>query len=534
MKKKFISFEETNRFSKLITTYLNQSKELQPFYDAYPSIENFKDQIALKKEQYSFSNRQVLTSALKKQYSSIPHTDQVSKNINLLEKEHTFTITTGHQLSLMTGPLYFLYKIISVINLCKSLKKEYPKFNFVPLYWMASEDHDFEEISSFRYHDKNIRWPGEAAGAVGEMSLENLMSALDVFEQHLGESSNSMILKEWIRDSYRSSKTLSEATLRLVNILFGTYGLVVLEPQVPELKALFKPILKEELTSSPSFKAVNLQVEKLKQNMGSEYSPQVNPREINLFFLTPKGRYRIEKIDNRYHLNGTEQSFSAQEILKLLDKQPEKFSPNVILRPVYQECILPNLCYIGGGGELAYWFQLNSTFAHFNIPFPMLLLRNSALLYSEKLGKKIAKLNLKPQDLFLDRNTLLNEKVKQMSSINLDLSPLKEQLKKQFDSLQDLVSQTDASFGGAVAAQQAKQFKGIDHLEKRLLKAQKRVFKDEVDRLLILHETLFPNDSLQERSLNFSSFFVDLGMHFLPFLIENLDPLNPDFLLLEY
>ena len=287
-----------------------------------------------------------------------------------------------------------------------------------------------------------------------------------------------MILKEWIRYSYRSSKTLSEATLRLVNILFGAYGLVVLEPQVPELKALFKPILKEELTSGPSFKAVKLQVEKLKQNMGSEYSPQVNPREINLFFLTPKGRYRIEKIDNRYHLNGTEQSFSAQEILKLLDKQPEKFSPNVILRPVYQECILPNLCYIGGGGELAYWFQLNSTFAHFNIPFPMLLLRNSALLYSEKLGKKISKLNLKPQDLFLDRNTLLNEKVKQMSSINLDLSPLKEQLKKQFDSLHDLVSQTDASFGGAVAAQQAKQFKGIDHLEKRLLKAQKRVFKD--------------------------------------------------------
>ena len=244
MKKKFISFEETNRFSKLITTYLNQSKELRPFYYAYPSIDNFKDQIALKKEQYSFSNRQVLTSALKKQYSSIPHTDQVSKNINLLEKEHTFTITTGHQLSLMTGPLYFLYKIISVINLCKSLKKEYPKFNFIPLYWMSSEDHDFEEISSFRYHDKNIRWPGEAAGAVGEMSLENLMSALDVFEQHLGESSNSMILKEWIRDSYSSSKTLSEATLRLVNILFGTYGLVVLEPQVPELKALFKPILK--------------------------------------------------------------------------------------------------------------------------------------------------------------------------------------------------------------------------------------------------------------------------------------------------
>jgi len=195
---------------------------------------------------------------------------------------------------------------------------------------------------------------------------------------------------------------------------------------------------------------------------------------------------------------------------------------------------LPNLCYIGGGGELAYWFQLNYAFEHYGIPFPILLLRNSALLYSKKLAKKIKKLNLETADLFLKRNALLNKKIRQISNIDLDLSPLKEQLKKQFDNLQKLVEKTDASFQGAVEAQQAKQLKGIKQLEKRLLKAQKRALKDEVERLELLHDQLFPNDNLQERVLNFSSLYLELGAVFIPYLIEALDPLNPNFVLLEY
>ena len=534
MQKKFISFEETKRFSKLITSYLDQAKQLQPFYGLDPSVENFKKQILIKKESYPDAHRKILVKTLKAQYTSITYSKAVAKNLTLLEKENTFTITTGHQLSLMTGPLYFLYKIVSTINLCKRLKKTYPKSDFIPIYWMASEDHDFEEISTFQYRDKSIRWPGEAAGAVGEMSLEDLQPALDLFKQHLGESMNAKQLKKWIDESYLNSKNLSEATLRLVNILFGEYGLIVIEPQHPALKSIFKPILREELQGSPSFKAVNSQVEDIKKGYNSSYTPQVNPREINLFYLTPNGRYRIEKDGNTFHLHGTEQSFSKVEFIKLVETHPERFSPNVILRPVYQENILPNLCYIGGGGELAYWFQLNYAFEHYGIPFPILLLRNSALLYSKKLAKKIKKLNLETADLFLKRNALLNKKIRQISNIDLDLSPLKEQLKKQFDNLQKLVEKTDASFQGAVEAQQTKQLKGIKQLEKRLLKAQKRALKDEVERLELLHDQLFPNDNLQERVLNFSSLYLELGAVFIPYLIEALDPLNPNFVLLEY
>ena len=534
MQKKFISFEETKRFSKIITSYLDQAEQLKPFYGLYPSLENFKKQMLLKKDSYPVAHRKILVKTLKAQYTSITHSKAVAKNLTLLEKENSFTITTGHQLSLMTGPLYFLYKIVSTINLCKRLKETYPKSDFILIYWMASEDHDFEEISTFRFHNKSIRWPGKAAGAVGEMSLEDLQPALDLFKQNLGESANAKQLKKWIDESYLKSNNLSEATLRLVNILFGEYGLIVIEPQHSALKSIFKPILKEELQVNPSFKAINSQVEDIKKGYNTLYTPQVNPREINLFYLTPNGRYRIEKNENTFHLYGTEQSFPEAEFIKLVESHPERFSPNVILRPVYQESILPNLCYIGGGGELAYWFQLNSTFEHFGIPFPILLLRNSALLYSKKLAEKIKKLNLETPDLFLKRNALLNKKIRQISNVDLDLSPLKEQLKKQFDSLHQLVKKTDASFQGAVAAQQAKQLKGINHLEKRLLKAQKRVLKDETERLVLLQEQLFPNDNLQERVLNFSSFYLELGTVFLSDLIEALDPLNPDFVLLEY
>ena len=372
MQKKFISFEETKRFSKLITDYLGRSVNLDPFYGTFPLIENFRQQIALKKGSYSAANRQVLTDVLKLQYEAISYSDAVNENLNLLKNENTFTITTGHQLSLMTGPLYFLYKIISTINLCKRLKNEYPDFDFVPIYWMASEDHDFEEISSFRFQNKSIRWPKETAGAVGEMSLEDLLPVLDIFEQHLGESINAQQLKDLMKASYRKSKTLSEATFRLVNLLFGQYGLIVLEPHNPQLKTLFKPIVKEELTKRSSYKEVNSQIEKLKQDYDAEYKPQVNPRDINLFYLSENGRYRIEKKEDRFYLNGTEQSFTESEILEVLESNPEKFSPNVILRPIYQECILPNLCYVGGGGELAYWFQLKSTFDYFSVPFPSL------------------------------------------------------------------------------------------------------------------------------------------------------------------
>jgi len=276
------------------------------------------------------------------------------------------------------------------------------------------------------------------------------------------------------------------------------------------------------------------QIKRIKTEYNPGYTPQVNPREINLFYLTEKGRYRIEKQGEEFLLHGTEQRFSSESFITLLEKHPDRFSPNVILRPLYQESILPNLCYIGGGGELAYWFELKSNFEHFDIPFPILLLRNSALIFSKKQRNKIKNLELKVSDLFLKRNSLVNKTVRRISNVDLDLGFLKTQLEKQFEYLNILVEKTDKSFKGAVEAQETKQSRGIDQLEKRLLKAQKRVLADKVRRIEALHEELFPNDSLQERNLNFLTLYFELGLSFFPLLFDALDPMNPNFILIEY
>ena len=231
---------------------------------------------------------------------------------------------------------------------------------------------------------------------------------------------------------------------------------------------------------------------------------------------------------------GTDISWSKEEILSEVKKHPERFSPNAIMRPLYQEVILPNLCYIGGGGELAYWLQLKNYFETVDVPFPMLLLRNSVLITTTKHLEKIKKLGHSIDDLFLDQDQLVSNHAQALSKIDIDFTPQKEHLKAQFEELYNLAEQTDKSFLGAVGAQERKQIKGLEHLEKRLLKAQKRKFKDEIERLTELQNTLFPKQSLQERQLNFSEFYLEYGEQLIPELVLNLQPLKGQFLILNF
>ena len=534
METKHIPIKATGRFSQLICDYVDKNKKLEQFYDIFPILESFKDQIKKKKKSFLKKQREILVNVLRNQYLGINSTEEVKNQIELIGKENTFTVTTGHQLCLMTGPLYFIYKIISTINLCKELKKKYPESNFVPIYWMASEDHDFDEIGSFQFKNKNFRWNKKYNGAVGLLSLEDLQVVLDDFESILDNKIESKQIKSLIKKSYRKANNLAEATFLLVNELFGKYGLLVIEPNNKKLKTQFTPYIKDELFNQKNHFEVIEQTELLKNIYNEHYSSQVNPRIINLFYLTKKDRFRLEKLDNEFSLIGTEKKFSKKEILELLIKHPERFSPNVILRPLYQEVILPNLCYIGGAGEIAYWLQLKKIFDRNNVVFPSLLLRNSALLYSDKQHKKIEKLNLKVTDLFLNRNNLIDLKIQHLSKINLDLSFLKKKLEQQFTFLKDLSDKTDKSFIGAVKAQEKKQINGIKKLEKRLFRAQKRVHKDELNRLTQLHDQLFPNDQLQERNLNFFTFYDELGDKMIPLLLDTLDPLTLDFTLIKY
>ena len=239
-----ISYQDSGYFTPLRNDYLDQKNHLKSFYNRFPSIENFAAQIIEKQANYTDANRDVLVSVLKKQYKNVAVSELTSENIEALAMSNTFTITTGHQLNLFTGPLYFLYKIISTINLTKELKGAYPDKNFVPIYWMATEDHDFDEINYFNFKGKKFRWNRESSGPVGRFSTEGLEDVFGVFASELGIGKNAEELKTLFKNAYLKHDTLAEATRFLANDLFGSYGLVVLDADDKNLKRLFVPYVK--------------------------------------------------------------------------------------------------------------------------------------------------------------------------------------------------------------------------------------------------------------------------------------------------
>lgn len=516
-----VTYQNSGYFSKLIVDYLDEKSELQSLYNRFPKIENFQGQIDEKSKNFPFENREILVSELEKQYENFEISKSTSQNIQLLKLSNSYTITTGHQLNLFTGPLYFLYKIASTINLCKELKQKYPTQNFVPIYWMATEDHDFDEINYFNFKDKKFRWNRESKGPVGRLSTEGLDVVYEAFSKEIGLGNNAKYLLDLFKKSYLEHQNLATATRFLANELFKNEGLVIIDADAKELKKLFVPYVKRELVEQTSYHKVNEILPKLEA-----YNIQVNPREINLFYIQNELRERIIFENGNYTINNTTLKFSEKELLIELENNPENFSPNVILRPLYQEIILPNLCYIGGGGEIAYWLELKSNFEANNITFPMLLVRNSVLLVTEKQALKLDKLELSWNEIFMSQKSLSDKKTKEFSAFTIDFSEQKAILQKQFEALHQIALQTDKSFTGAVKAQEKKQIQGLENLEKRLLKAERKNHASKLERIFEIQNELFPNKSLQERTQNFSTFAAEVD-DFESFILKIQLKLNP-------
>ena len=315
----------------------------------------------------------------------------------------------------------------------------------------------------------------------------------------------------------------------VANELFKEYGLVTLDGDDAALKELFIPFIKDELENQTSYKQVSKTITSLKEN----YKIQVNPREINLFYLSKNSRERIVFENGVYKVNNTFITFSKSEILKAVEENSLDFSPNVIMRPLYQEVVLPNICYLGGGGEIAYWLELKAYFEKVNIPFPILLLRNSVQVDSEKQQKKLHNLGVSHKELFLKQHKLLSKKVLENTAIEIKFKEKIKYLESQFSELKEVAKQTDISFMNAVNAQERKQVKGLENLQKRLIIAEKRRQKDLVERITALQNELLPNQSLEERQRNFSEYYLAFGDNFIKALKESLKPLDLAFTVLE-
>lgn len=508
--------KNTGLFSSLFEDYINQSNQVKPFYKNHISKQDFSEY--LEKNKFDYLNRSVLVKALNQQAKLVANTFSNSlSNIQLLENNNTYTVTTGHQLCLFTGPLYFIYKIASTINLCKSLKETFNDKNFVPIYWMASEDHDFEEINHANVFGKKIVWNSAQKGSVGEFSTEGLQEVINELKTILGENEKVDELINLYETAYLKHTNLADATRYLVNELFGDYGIIILDGNDSELKQLFKEEFKKDIFENTSYKLVSETIDKLQKN----YSAQVTPREINIFYKEKGLRERIEKQGERFVVLNTEISFSKEEIENIIQITPKILSPNVVLRPLYQQKILPNIAYVGGPGELAYWLEYKTMFDAFNILLPILMPRNFVMLLDKGTQNKLQKLNLSIDDTFKDGEELVKQFIKtQHNDINLE--DAKKQLAEIFTSIATTVTAIDKTLVGSTEAEKQKAINGVSTIEQKINRALKQKSETDVNQIWSIKEKLFPKNTPQERYDNFSMYYTKYGKTFVPNIVDTL------------
>lgn len=526
-----ISYKETGFFSKTVTDYLEDQPDLRSFYSYRPDLQGFAQLFNDKKVT---ADRNLLVSVLTEQYSVISSVNEKiatpADHINLLANENAFTVTTGHQLNIFAGPLYFIYKIVTAIKLARQLKTAFPDKEFVPVYWMATEDHDFAEINYTRIGGKKVQWDLDAAGATGRLSTKTIRDALNQYKGVLGMENHGEELAGIVETAYSKFTNLADSTRYLANALFGQYGLVVVDGDDSRLKSQFAPIIAQDIIEQNSFKYIT-ETNKLLQTL--DVHIQVNPREINFFYLTDNLRERIVFEDGYYKVLNTEISFDEDQLKAEINKYPERFSPNVTMRPLYQECILPNIAYIGGGAELVYWLELKSNFDHYGITFPVLILRNSGLVMGNETAAKIDKMNLRPADIFKPTDQIKNEWIKAHSQHELTLKEEWREIEHIFEKIKLRSCKIDETLSASASAVQARLKHAMDNLERKLVRAEKRNYTTRLEQIDHIKTDLFPGNSLQERTENFGLFYVKWGQMFIDELIRNFEPLDFKFTVLK-
>lgn len=524
-----LPYRQTNAFTSLVLDYIDQSPALDPFYQHKLSIQGIE--AAIKQRDQFNTDRSILLAHLQAQYRGTEVSEKVSSNIQKLAAANTFTITTAHQNNLFTGPLYFIYKVLHAIKLSAHLNSLYTDKHFVPVFYMGSEDADLEELNHIYINNEKLAWNTKQTGAVGRMLIDKeLVTLIDKMHGQLSVWPHGEEIIGQLRKFYKVGTTIADASFQFLNSLFGEYGLVVLQPDSASLKSLMKPVFEDDLMNQTASSVVEITATDLEE---AGYKVQANPREINLFYLEGDQRNRLEKIIDEWKVLNRFTKFNKQQLLDELNEHPERFSPNVILRGLYQETILPNVAFIGGGGETAYWLQLKDLFNHYKVPFPVLVLRNSFMLVEAEWADKMEKLGFDPEDLFQEEQDLMNKLVRRETKLPIDLSASKQELEDLYDRFLAQASAIDPTLGNHVAALKTVAVNKIRELEKKMLRAERRKFSDQQRQLHHLKQQLFPNHGLQERRENICYYYAKWGREFIHALYDASLNLEQEFVVMR-
>jgi bacillithiol biosynthesis cysteine-adding enzyme BshC len=519
-----IPYAQTGKFTKMVLDYVAGSDGLANFYEHAVNLQGI--QFAIEARKKFNTNRPLLVEQLEIQYQAIQDCGQTRDNIRALAEDNTFTVCTAHQPNIFTGHLYFIYKILHTIKLAEHLRQHFPGFRFVPVYFMGSEDADLEELNHVVVDGKKYVWHTKQTGAVGRMKVDGaLLQLIEALGGRILVEPHGNELMHALKTYFQKDETIERATFLLVHHLFKKYGLVVFLPDNGAFKKAMIPVFEQDIFGNASSIIVNETDAKL----ASKYKVQAHPREINLFYLTGDIRNRLVLTSDGFRVHDTDIVFTAAALRQELQFHPERFSPNVILRGLFQEMLLPGIAFIGGGGEIAYWLQLKDMFHFYHVPFPMLIVRNSFLIIEKKIQQLIGKLQLSSGDLFKEEGVLFSEIVAGKTRHRLQLEEEKFQIQQAFYSIKQLVQQIDPTLEQHAQALETQSTNKLKALEAKMLRAEKRKFAEAKNQLAKITAALFPADGLQERSENFMLLYAKWGQALFDVIYQNSLTLEQQF-----
>ncbi len=514
----FIPVTKVLSLRPIVADYLQGSPSVQEYISAFQSLDHIPSLIQNKKDNYQL--RQITYEVLVKQYQTLTLTDEQKNNLSLFQRDTTFCITTAHQTNLFGGPLYFIQKAVSVIKACQLAKESVPNYDFVPVYWLGSEDHDFEELNHIYVNGETIEWDDHQGGAFGRYNPKSLTPQITQLGELLGQSNGAKELLSLIKDAYEKHHSIAQATRYLLHQILGEYGLLVIDGDNHVLKREMIPIFRKELTDQFSSKASEVTISSIESKYGKT---QAHAREINLFYLSESGRHRIVAQPYGYSIHGTKLQFSEAKMLQELEEFPERFSPNVMLRPLMQEMILPNLMYVGGGGESTYWFQLKGIFDAASVAFPMIALRDSAVYLSRKTIKRMNQAKLTLDDLFQPKETLIKSLVQQQTNHSLHLNEAKQLLQKAIQDMGEKAEQIDFTLRASAKAEEQRIINAIANLEKKMMRAEKKNHKQLITWIDEIYDAVYPKNALQERKENFTQYLLEYGNEWIHWMLKNFN-----------
>ncbi|MFN0158229.1 MAG: bacillithiol biosynthesis cysteine-adding enzyme BshC [Bacteroidota bacterium] len=520
-------------FSELFYDFVYDYDEVKQFFPG-----NFRDTAAFESVMKAIDakalDRATLVTVLDEQNKSFGCGEQTFANIALLSKPTTYAVVTGQQVGILGGPMYTVLKTVTAIKLAERLKSKFPHLDFVPVFWIEGEDHDFAEMNNVHLLDGETKpvkieylpggeMPEKNLGAIGEIAFDTSLDATyAAITASLQNTEYTPPLMELLRQSYAVGRTFNTAFASWMNALFSEYGLVFISSNHPSLKKTLSPLFVREINEFPSTsQTVIAQSAELEQN----YHAQLKAKSVNLFMFHKGGRYAIEPREHDFSLRGTRHFFGKDELLKIATETPELLSANVVLRPLAQDTLLPTVAYVAGPSEVAYSAQLKPVYEHFGVVQPIVYPRASASFVEERVVRVLEKYQLDLEALFEDGEQVKAKVLEQIEEIKLD-KIFGDTTRLVHDALHELrfgVKEVDPTLTSTLDNVQSKFDGNLGVLKEKSLAAQKRrneAAMRQIDRAI---GSLLPNGSLQERELSILYFMNKYGPELPRWLMGEVD-----------